>query len=88
MLIEPTESQAKEDLDQFIGALRSLAVRARSGTAAEEVQGSPALCPAPPPRRDLGGAQAGLALAPEQQLQAGGGMNLLDRSYSMGYRSG
>src|SRR5215470_8863962 len=30
-LIEPTESQAKEDLDLFIGALRALATRARSG---------------------------------------------------------
>ena len=33
MLIEPTESQAKEDLDLFIAALRALAERARSGSA-------------------------------------------------------
>ena len=35
MLIEPTESEAKEDLDHFIDALRSLAARAKTGTAAE-----------------------------------------------------
>src|SRR4029450_12176743 len=35
MLIEPTESQAKEDLDLVVGALRSRAERAKSGTAAE-----------------------------------------------------
>jgi glycine dehydrogenase subunit 2 len=34
MLIEPTESVAKEDLDQFIGALRSIAMRARNGDPA------------------------------------------------------
>ena len=35
MLIEPTENQAKEDLDQYIGALRSLTAKARTGTAGE-----------------------------------------------------
>jgi glycine dehydrogenase subunit 2 len=45
MLIEPTESQAKEDLDQFIGALRSLAERAKSGTAAEEFRAAPRYAP-------------------------------------------
>ena len=37
MLIEPTESQAKEDLDQFISALRSLAERAKSVHGADQV---------------------------------------------------
>jgi glycine dehydrogenase subunit 2 len=45
MLIEPTESQAKEDLDQFIGALRSLAERAKSGTAAEDFKAAPRFAP-------------------------------------------
>jgi len=45
MLIEPTESQAKEDLDQFIGALRSLAERAKSGSAAEDFKAAPRFAP-------------------------------------------
>ena len=45
MLIEPTESQAKEDLDLFIAALRSLTARARSGTAAEEFKAAPRFAP-------------------------------------------
>ena len=73
MLIEPTESQAKEELDRFIDALRSLAERAKSGTAAE-LQGRAALRPAAPPRRDPGRPQAGAALAADQHLQAGGGI--------------
>jgi glycine dehydrogenase subunit 2 len=34
MLIEPTETESKANLDQFIGALRSVAVRAKAGDAA------------------------------------------------------
>ena len=34
MLIEPTETESKAALDQFIGALRSLALRAKQGDAA------------------------------------------------------
>ncbi len=47
MLIEPTETESKSTLDQFIGALRSVALRAR--------QGDPALKTAPhfAPRRRL-----------------------------------
>jgi glycine dehydrogenase subunit 2 len=45
LLIEPTESQAREDLDQFIAALRSLAERARSGTAAEDFKAAPRYAP-------------------------------------------
>ena len=33
MLIEPTESESKQSLDQFIGALRSLAASAKQGNA-------------------------------------------------------
>jgi glycine dehydrogenase subunit 2 len=34
LLIEPTESEAKETLDQFIASLRALASRAKAGDAA------------------------------------------------------
>jgi glycine dehydrogenase subunit 2 len=45
LLIEPTESQAKEDLDQFIGALRSLAERAKGGQEAEAFKAAPRFAP-------------------------------------------
>jgi glycine dehydrogenase subunit 2 len=45
MLIEPTESQAKEDLDLFIAALRSLTARAKTGTAAEVFKAAPRFAP-------------------------------------------
>src|SRR5271154_6590366 len=45
MLIEPTESQAKEDLDLFIAALRSLTERAKTGTAAEAFKAAPRFAP-------------------------------------------
>jgi glycine dehydrogenase subunit 2 len=52
MLIEPTETESKAALDQFIGALRSLAARAKAG--------DPALKSAPhhAPRRRLDETQA------------------------------
>ena len=52
MLVEPTETESKAALDQFIGALRSVALRAR--------QGDPALKSAPhfAPRRRLDETQA------------------------------
>jgi glycine dehydrogenase subunit 2 len=45
MLIEPTESQAKEDLDLFIAAMRSLAERAKSGAAVEDFKAAPRFAP-------------------------------------------
>ncbi len=45
LLIEPTESQAKQDLDRFIAALRSLAEKARSGSAAEDFKAAPRYAP-------------------------------------------
>jgi glycine dehydrogenase subunit 2 len=45
MLIEPTESQAKEDLDLFIAALRTRAERAKTGTAAEAFKAAPLFAP-------------------------------------------
>jgi glycine dehydrogenase subunit 2 len=44
LLIEPTETEAKADLDQFILALKSLAVRAKEGDVAY-FQGAPRLTP-------------------------------------------
>src|SRR3981189_652302 len=41
MLIEPTESQAKEDLHLFTPPLRSLTARAKTGTAAEAFKPAP-----------------------------------------------
>src|SRR5215216_1150186 len=43
MLIEPTETESKAALDQFIGALRSVAERARAGDAA--LKAAPAFAP-------------------------------------------
>jgi glycine dehydrogenase subunit 2 len=45
LLIEPTESQAKEDLDLFIGALRALAERARSGEQSDAFKAAPRFAP-------------------------------------------
>jgi glycine dehydrogenase subunit 2 len=45
LLIEPTESPTKEDLDQFIAAMRSLAERAKSGTAVEHFKAAPRFAP-------------------------------------------
>ncbi|MGC6329840.1 aminomethyl-transferring glycine dehydrogenase subunit GcvPB [Rhizorhabdus sp. FW153] len=43
MLIEPTETEGKATLDQFIGALRSVAERAKAGDAA--LKAAPAFAP-------------------------------------------
>ena len=43
MLIEPTETESKANLDQFIGAVRSIAERARSGDAS--LKGAPFFAP-------------------------------------------
>ena len=43
MLVEPTETESKATLDQFIGALRSLAKRARAGD--ESLKAAPVYAP-------------------------------------------
>jgi glycine dehydrogenase subunit 2 len=43
MLVEPTETESKATLDQFIGALRSLARRARAGD--ESMKAAPIYAP-------------------------------------------
>ena len=45
MLIEPTETESKDELDRFIGALRALAAAAKAGET-ERFRGAPHLAPA------------------------------------------
>ena len=61
MLIEPTETESKASLDQFIAALRDLAMAAKRGDTARFLRRA-AFRAAPPPRRDARGTQAGAAL--------------------------
>ncbi len=43
MLVEPTETESKAGLDQFIGALRSVAARAKAGD--ESLKAAPIYAP-------------------------------------------
>jgi len=52
MLVEPTETESKAGLDQFIAALRSIAERARAGD--ESLKAAPVFAP----RRRLDETQA------------------------------
>jgi len=52
MLVEPTETESRESLDQFIGAFRSVAERAKAGD--QSLKGAPHLAP----RRRLDETQA------------------------------
>jgi glycine dehydrogenase subunit 2 len=45
MLIEPTETESKESLDQFVGVMRGLAERTRRQGAADEFHAAPKLTP-------------------------------------------
>ncbi|MBM3620601.1 MAG: glycine dehydrogenase subunit 2 [Alphaproteobacteria bacterium] len=45
LLIEPTETQPKESLDQFCDALLHLARKAKTGTAVEEFRAAPTMAP-------------------------------------------
>ena len=60
MLVEPTETESKASLDQFIAALRSIAERAQGRRP--DPQGSAGLCAATAARRDSGGKEAGTDL--------------------------
>ena len=68
MLIEPTETESKAGLDQFIGALRSVAERAKAGD--ESLKAAPYFAP----RRRLDETQAARkpVLAWEGELAPGG----------------
>ena len=50
MLVEPTETESKASLDQFIMAVRSIAERAKAGD--QSLKAAPGLRPAAPARRD------------------------------------
>jgi len=52
MLVEPTETESKATLDQFIGALRSVAERAKTGDQSLKA------APVHAPRRRLDETQA------------------------------
>jgi glycine dehydrogenase subunit 2 len=45
LLIEPTETESKASLDQFIAALLALAAKAKAGNAAADFQAAPLLAP-------------------------------------------
>jgi glycine dehydrogenase subunit 2 len=60
MLIEPTETESKASLDEFIGALRSIAERARAGD--QSLKAAPVHAPRRRPRRDARGPQAAARL--------------------------
>ena len=60
MLVEPTETESKAALDQFIGALRSVAERAKAGDESAQGRADPRAAAAA--RRDAGGAEAGAGL--------------------------
>src|SRR6202022_4024087 len=45
LLIEPTETESKDSLDQFIAVVKALARRAKAGDAAEWFHGAPFLTP-------------------------------------------
>ena len=51
MLIEPTESESKAELDRFIDVMKGLAKRAKAGEA-DFFQSRPDLRAAPPTRRN------------------------------------
>ena len=61
MLIEPTETESKAELDRFFDALLALAA-GRQGRRCGALQGRALPRPAPPPRRDPGRPQAPPAL--------------------------
>ena len=61
MLIEPTESESKQSLDQFIGALRVLGGSGDGGRQGA-LQGRAAFRPEPPAGRNARGPAAGAEL--------------------------
>jgi glycine dehydrogenase subunit 2 len=69
MLIEPTETESKASLDQFIASLRHLAVSAKSGKA-EMFTGAPYLAPLKRLDETLAARQPVLRYHAPDQLQA------------------
>ena len=85
MLIEPTESESKQSLDQFIASLRGLAEAAKAGDAAR-FKDAPRFAP----RRRLDETKAAreprLRWTPPEPAQGGGGIGSApaDRNDSSG----
>jgi glycine dehydrogenase subunit 2 len=71
LLIEPTETESKASLDQFANTVNALAARAKS--ASDAFHAAPD--PTPPARRDGGGPQAAVTLAPGAVATRGRGIN-------------
>jgi glycine dehydrogenase subunit 2 len=69
MLVEPTETESKAALDQFIAALRSIAERARAGD--QSLKAAPVHAPRRRLDETLGGAQAGGDRSPARDCAAG-----------------
>ena len=67
LLIEPTETESKASLDQFADTVNALAARTKTDAASLPCRAAPD--PAPPARRDRGGAQAAAALAAGSRAQ-------------------
>ena len=84
MLIEPTESESKQSLDQFIASLRGLAEAAKGGgNDVTRFKDAPRFAPAPPARRDQGRARAAAAVAAAGCAKGGGGVGRADSVAAM-----
>jgi len=68
MLVEPTETESKAGLDQFIGALRSVAERARAGDVA--LKGAPWYAPRRRLDETLAARKPVLSWTPPPQAEA------------------
>ena len=64
LMIEPTETETKERLDEFVDAMRSIA--ARGGDRAGDAEGRAADAAGPPPRRGEGREAAGSSATPSK----------------------
>ena len=73
MLIEPTETESKQELDRFIDAMRALATAAKAGDV-ERFKGAPVPRPPAPSGRDPRRPFAGAALDRPRGLEHGRGI--------------
>ena len=69
MLIEPTETESKRHIDEFIGAMRSLAVSARAGEV-DRFRGAPHLAPAERMDETVAARKPVLKWSPEEVIAA------------------
>ena len=73
LLMEPTETESRESLDQFVDAIRDLAARAKAGDA-QGISRCADTYAAAPSGRNRGGAPADPALAPGPDHRRSGGV--------------